>query len=81
MLQISATFDVMLMFCIVIGLCPALSSPINGTVSVDTYYPGGTANYTCNSGYELSAESSLRTCSLGTWSGSNITCESEYFYC
>ncbi len=67
-----------IIFCIVIGLCPALISPRNGDVSVDSYYPGGTATYTCNSGYELSDESPLRTCSsLGIWSGSNITCESE----
>ena len=34
-------------------LCPALSSPFNGQVSVNTRTIGSVANYTCNDGYTL----------------------------
>ncbi len=55
--------------------CGGLSSPSNGSVSTpDTNY-GGTASYSCQSGYELNG-SSTRTCqSNGSWSGSAPTCD------
>ncbi len=50
--------------------CPTLPPPLNGGVSAS----GGTATYTCNTGYTLSGLST-RTCQTnGAWSGTAPTC-------
>ncbi len=50
--------------------CPTLLSPLNGRVSAS----GGTATYTCFTGYTLSG-STTRTCQTnGAWSGTAPTC-------
>ncbi len=55
-------------------LCPTLPDPANGDVSVKSKTVGGTATYTCSTGYTLIG-SSTRTCSSsGTWSGSAAVC-------
>ncbi len=55
--------------------CPTLPPPLNGRVSAS----GGTATYTCSTGYTLSG-SSTRTCQTGNgaWSGTAPTCGKIY---
>ncbi|MBI5498035.1 MAG: choice-of-anchor D domain-containing protein [Deltaproteobacteria bacterium] len=54
--------------------CGSLTSPSNGTVSAPTTTLGGTATYSCNTGYNISG-SSTRTCGTGGfWSGSALSC-------
>ena len=55
--------------------CATLSNPSNGRVTISSTSVGGTATYSCNSGYIL-AGSSRRTCqSGGTWSRSAPSCQ------
>ncbi len=55
-------------------LCPTLPDPANGNVSVQSRTVGGTATYTCSTGYNLSG-SSTRTCQTNrAWSGTAPTC-------
>ena len=61
-----------------VGRCSYLSPPENGGVSMTTSDVGGTATYTCNSGFRLIG-SSNRTClSNGIWSGSQPICNSKF---
>ena len=56
-------------------LCANLSSPVNGTVSVDANTVGSQANYSCNEGY-VPNDTTTRVCQAdGQWSGSEPTCE------
>ncbi len=57
--------------------CPTLPPPLNGGVSAS----GGTATYTCSTGYTLSG-SSTRTCQTnGAWSGAAPTCSATAGQC
>ena len=60
-----------------LGVCPQLMSPINGSVYVNTYDSGGTATYSCDPGYGLSALSTHYCFSNGTWSGEPPTCNGK----
>lgn len=56
--------------------CGTLFPPMNGNI---VFFSGtifqSNATYTCNEGYELTSNDSVRTCSAnGTWSGSDVTC-------
>ena len=60
------------------GVCNYLSSPRYGRVFVPTRNVGGSATYTCNSGFRL-VGLSTRTClSDGSWSGSQPICNCTY---
>ena len=48
----------------------------NGAVSVDMTTFGNMATYSCDPGYELRPDNSVRTCQAdGTWSGMDPLCE------
>ena len=54
--------------------CGGLSNPSNGQVTIISETPGGTAVYTCNSGYTLVGRDT-RTCQDdGSWSGIPPVC-------
>ena len=55
--------------------CSSLDNPLNGTVSTTTdRFDGSTANYTCDTGFNLQGPAS-RTCQdNGTWSSQAPTC-------
>ena len=57
--------------------CPSLAFPAKGnlTLSGDTF--GETANYSCNTGYNLIGERSLMCGSNGSWNGAPPTCQGE----
>ena len=55
--------------------CGNLTAPANGQVTLTETTFGRTANYSCNTGYNL-VGNSTRTCQeTGEWSGSVPTCE------
>ena len=59
--------------------CGFLPFPIYGTVFAPTTTYGSTANYSCNTGYNINGDVS-RTCGVdgsgaGVWSGSEPTCD------
>ena len=61
-------------------VCPPLSGPVNGAVSVPDASFGGVATYTCNTGYDLTGAVNRSCQSDGTWSDSPPTCvESKYY--
>jgi Notch-like protein len=60
--------------CDTVTMCPNLSAPANGNLSVSTYLPGGSAQYECDTGFVLNGNAT-RTCGgNGQWSGSTPTC-------
>ena len=56
-------------------LCPTLSHPTNGRVSISSRSVGGRVSYFCNYGYTLVGSSTLTCLSGGIWSGSTPTCQ------
>lgn len=54
--------------------CGGLSTPVNGSMSLNSTTYGSTANFTCDRGYNITGEGTL-TCQVdGTWSDSEPTC-------
>ena len=58
-------------------MCPTLSNPENGQVTVNTRTVGSVANYTCNNGFTLN-RAEMRTCVqngvIGQWISGEPTC-------
>ena len=61
------------------ALCPDLSTPANGMVTVMGTSVGDTASYTCNDGYELIGSMSVTCTSDGTWSDEPPMCRRKQF--
>ena len=58
-------------------VCPELTNPDNGQVDLSGMNIGSLANYSCNSGYNLTG-SELRMCMAdGSWSGQDPVCQSK----
>ena len=55
----------------------ALTDPDNGQVSVTTTNYTSTADYTCNTGYNLVGVDQRNCTAAGTWSGGGPICQSE----
>ena len=56
--------------------CPILGNQANGRVShTGRTTVGQTANYTCNTGYDLVGNSTRMCEATGMWSGSEPTCQ------
>lgn len=60
------------------GVCPTVTRPANGAVSVNSLFVNGIARYSCGSGYEVVGTPSCTCQSTGVWSCSPPTCEGEY---
>ena len=58
-----------------IALCPDLSDPANGMVTMTGNLAGDTATYTCDLGFQLNGASVLNCQTDGTWDNSLPTCE------
>ena len=54
--------------------CPELSDPTDGAVTLTNRTEGSIAQYTCNSGFVVSGESSRECGADGRWSGEELTC-------
>ena len=68
-------FSAVLVGVYILAMCPGLSHPANGTVSVTSRTSGSIATYTCNTGFELTTESDMRTCQGdSTWTGMEPKC-------
>ena len=63
------------------ALCPDLSDPTNGTVTVMGTSVGDTASYTCNYGFELIGSMSVTCTSDGTWSDQPPMCRRKLKQC
>ena len=61
------------------ALCPDLSDPANGMVTVMGTSVGDTASYTCNDGFELIGSMSVTCTNDGTWSDEPPMCRRKQF--
>ena len=57
--------------------CGALTDPDNGQVSTSTTTYTSTADYTCNTGYNLVGVNERICTAAGTWTDGEPTCLSE----
>ena len=63
-----------LVFILLLGVCPVLPDPDNGTVTTSGNTVGDVAMYNCGPDYELVGDD-MRTCLAdGTWNGSVPIC-------
>ncbi len=61
------------------GVCPTMSPPVNGDVSVSTYNVEGVATFTCDDGYKLSGSSRCTCLASGSWSEEAPDCIGTLF--
>ncbi len=59
--------------------CPRLNTPPHGQLKVQSYFDGGIAVYTCDSGYYILG-SFDRICKQGNWSGIDPACQGIHIY-
>ena len=60
--------------------CPAPSAPVNGQVSGNGNSFGDVVTFKCNLGYNLTGSATRRCQADGSWSGTQPSCESEFFH-
>ena len=58
------------------SVCLGLSTPADGSVTVNGYTTGNTAVYSCNDGFELVGNVSRTCMNISEWSGETPTCRS-----
>ena len=56
-------------------MCPDLDDPDNGAVTVNGRGAGDTADYSCNTGYELVGDMTRTCMSNSQWSGEEPSCQ------
>ena len=59
-------------------MCPTLVPPANGNLVLSGNTLGGTADYTCNTGFFLVGDSTLTCGGDGQWSESPPVCNRKY---
>ena len=62
-----------------IALCPDLSNPANGMVTITGNSAGDTGSYVCDPGYELIGPMTLTCTDDGTWSDEPPVCRRKWF--
>ena len=60
--------------------CPVPSAPANGQVSGNGSSFGDVVTFKCNLGYNLTGSATRRCQADGSWSGTQPSCESEFFH-
>lgn len=55
-------------------ICPTLSAPANGSISLSGVTVGDIANYSCNEEFELVGNATRVCLDDGTWSGQDPVC-------
>ena len=56
-------------------MCPDLTAPVNGSVTVTGHRTGDTAEYSCDGGYELVGDQTRKCMSNSQWSGQTPSCQ------
>ena len=73
-------FHFMEMIFLLVGLCPVLSDPANGMVTMTGNSVGDTATYTCDDGYELIGSMTVTCMDDGAWSDGPPMCRRKQHY-
>ena len=65
------------LFYVTVVNCGDLEDPTNGTVVFTSTLYKSVANYSCNTGYNLTGDNSRTCLNSGEWSGSQPNCSGE----